>query len=65
MNNKKLTESTDKCVYLTPLHAYTWNNAMSSTVCDLYRKVNNILDDFSFVDSKTLSALFDSYCMSI
>ena len=25
---------------------YIWNNAMSSTVCDLYRKVNNILADF-------------------
>ena len=44
---------------------YIWNNAISSTVCDFYRKVNNILADLSFIDSNTLSVLFDSYCMYI
>ena len=38
---------------------------MSSTVRDFNRKVNNLLADFSFVNSNTLSALFDSYCMFI
>ena len=38
---------------------------MSSTVRDFNRRVNNLLADFSFVDSKTPSVLFDSYCMSI
>ena len=38
---------------------------MTSTVRDFNRKVNNLLADFSFVDSNTLSVLFDSYCMSI
>ena len=66
MNNNKITESIDKSVYLgIPLHAYTLNNDMSSTVRDFNRRVNNILADFSFVDSNTLSVLFDSYCMSI
>ena len=66
MNNIKIIESTDKCVYLAiPLHACTLNNGMSSTVHDFNRRVNNLLADFSFVDSNTLSVLFDSYCMSI
>ena len=64
--NNKIIESTDKCVYLgIPLHACTLNNDMTSTVRDFNRKVNNLLADFSFVDSNTLSVLFDSYCMSI
>ena len=48
-----------------PLHACTLNNDMSSTVRDFNKRVNNLLADFSFVDSNTLSVLFDSYCMSI
>ena len=43
----------------------TWNNNMSSTVRVFNRKVNNLLVDFSFVDSNTLSVSFDCYCMSI
>ena len=66
MNNNKITESTDKCVYLAiPLHVCTLNNDMSSTVRDFNTRVNNLLADFSCVDSNTLSVLFDSYCMSI
>ena len=66
MKNNKIIESTDKCVYLgIPLQACTLNNDMSSSVRDFNRKVNNLLADFSFVDSNTLSVLFDSYCMSI
>ena len=66
MNNNKITESTDKCVYLgILLHAFTLNNDMSSTVRDFNTRVNNLLADFSCVDSNTLSVLFDSYCMSI
>ena len=38
---------------------------MSSTVCDLYRQVNNLLVDFTFVDNNTLSIVFNSNCMSI
>ena len=64
--NNKIIESTDKCVYLgIPLHACTLNNDITSTVRDFNRKVNNLLADFSFVDSNTLSVLFDSYCMPI
>ena len=56
MNYNKIIESTDKCVYLgVPLHACTLNNDMSCTVRDFNRKVNNLLVDFSFVDSNTLS----------
>ena len=47
MNNNKIIESTDKCVYLgIPLHACTLNKNMSSTVCDFNRRVNNLLADF-------------------
>ena len=38
---------------------------MSSTVSVFNRKVNTLLADLSFVDSNTLSVLFDTYCMSI
>ena len=65
MNNNKIIESTDGCVYLRiPLHACTLNNytCLSSTVRDFNKRVNNLLADFSFVDSNTLSVLFDSYC---
>ena len=66
MNNNQIIESTDKCVYIgILLNAGTLNNDMSSTVRDFNRRVNNLLADFSFVDSNTLSVLFDSYCMSI
>ena len=69
MNKNRIIESTDKCVYLRiPLHGCTLNNDMSSTVRDFNRRVNNLLADFSFVDSNTystLSFLFDSYCMSM
>ena len=40
MNNNKIIESTDKCVYLgISLHACTLNNDMSSTVRDFNRRV--------------------------
>ena len=68
MKNNKIIESTDKCVYLgIPLHACTLNNDMSSSVRDFDRNVNNLLDDFSFIVSNTLSVLFDfyMYCVSI
>ena len=66
MNNNKINESTDKCVYLgIPLHACTLNSNMLSTVRDFNRRVNNLLSDFSFVDSNAVSLLFDCYCMSI
>ena len=34
-------------------------------VRDLTVSLNNLLADFSFVDSATLSRLFDSYCMNV
>ena len=49
MNNNKIIESTDKCVYLEiQLHACILNNDMSSTVHDFNMKVNNLLPDFPF-----------------
>ena len=66
MKINKIIESTDKCVYLgIPVQACTLNNDLSTSVRDFNRKVNNILANFSFVDSNTLSVLFDSYHMSI
>ena len=53
MNNYKIIESTNKCVHVyigIPLHAGALNNDTSSTVRDCNRKVNNLLDDFFFVD---------------
>ena len=38
---------------------------MTCHLRDFNKRVNNLLADFSFVDSNTLSVLFDSYCKSI
>ena len=68
MNDNRIIESTNICVYLRiPLHACTLNNDKSSTVTvrNFNRRVNNLLADFSAVDSITLFVLFEFYCMSI
>ena len=68
MNSNTIIESTDKCVYLgIPLHACTLNNDMSSSFRDFNRKVNNLLADFSFVDSNYhyLYYLILTVCLSI
>ena len=66
MNINKIIESRDKRIYLgIPLHACTLNNDMSSTCRDFNRKINNLLADFSFVDSNALSVLFDSYTVCL
>ena len=36
-----------------------------NVVNDLNCKLNNLLDDFSHCDSKTLSVLFRTYCMKV
>ena len=46
-------------------HMLVYCNDVSSIVRDFDRKVNNLLSEFSFTDSNTISVLFDAYCMSI
>ena len=66
MKNGSKIKMIDKCKYLgTTLYSdvqlkHTPDVVRGLTVC-----LNNLLADFSFVDSSTLSRLFDIYCMNL
>ena len=56
----------DKCKYLgTTLYSDVKLKHTPDVVIDLTVSLNNLFADFSFVDSSTLSRLFDSYCMNL
>ena len=56
----------DKCKYIrTTLYSDVKLKHTPDVVRDLTVSLNNMLADFSFVDSSTLSRLFDSYCMNL
>ena len=68
MNNNKIFESTNKCVYLEiPLHDCTLSNDMSSTVRDFNKKKLTIYSLISLllIAIHYHSDLFGSYCMPI
>ena len=56
----------NKCKYLgTTLYSDVKFKHTPDVVRDLTVSLNNLMADFSFVDSSTLSRLFDSYCMNL
>ena len=64
MKNGSKIQMVDKCKYLgTTLYSDVKHTP--DVVRDLTVSLNNLLADFSFVDSSTLSRLFDSYCMNL
>ena len=55
-----------KCKYLgSTLYSDVKLKHTPDVVRDLTVSLNNLFADFSFVDSSTLSRLFDSYCMNL
>ena len=67
MKNGSKIKMVDKCKYLgTTLYSDVKLKHTPDVVRDLTVSLNNImLADFLFVDSSTLSRLFDSYCMNL
>ena len=56
----------DECKYLgTTLYSDIKLKDTPDVVRDLTVSLNNMFADFSFVDSSTLSILFDSYCINL
>ena len=66
MKNGSKIKMVDKCKYLgTTLYSDVKFKHTPDVVRDLTVSLNNLMADFSFVDSSTLSRLFDSYCMNL
>ena len=66
MKNGSKIKMVDKCQYLgATLYSYIKLKHTPDVVRNLTVSLNNLFTDFSFVDSSTLSKLFDSYCMNL
>ena len=66
MKNGSKIKMVDKCKYLGTTWYYDVKlKHTPDVVRDLTVCLNNLFADFSFVDSSTLSKLFDSYCMNV
>ena len=67
MNNGQLILYVEKCIHLgNVLSSTSREHAMiTSSITDLNIKTNNLLSEFSFSESTTLSRLFSSYCMNV
>ena len=67
MNNGQLIPYVGKCIHLGNTLSFTSREhaMMTSSITDLNIKTNNLLSEFSFSESTTLSKLFSSYCMKV
>ena len=66
MKNGSKIKMVDKCKYQgTTLYSDVKLKHTPDVVRDLTVSLNNMFADFSFVDSSTLSRLFESYCMNL
>ena len=66
MKNGSKIKMVDKCTYLgTTLYSYVKLKHTPDVVRNITVSLNNLFAEFSFVDSSTLSRLFDSYCMNL
>ena len=67
MNNGQLIPYVEKCIHLgIILTSISKEQTMTiSSIIDLNVKTNNVLSEFSFSESTTLSRLFSSYCMNV
>ena len=67
MNNGQLINYVEKCIHLgNTLSSTSREHAMiTSLITDLNIKTNNLLSEFSFGESTTLSRFFSSYCMNV
>ena len=67
MNNDKKIPYVTKCLHLgnSISTTYTQRSMINNAIADLNIKSNNLLADFLFSNSLTLSGIFKSYCMNI
>ena len=67
MDNGKKIPYVTKCLHLgnSISTTDTKRSMINNAIADLNIKSNNLLADFSFSSSSTLSVLFKSYCMNI
>ena len=70
MANGCTIDYVEQCVHLGTIIHYditrkNIDSSKSSTVNDLFMRPNNLLADFSYTHSSTLSVLFKSYCMNV
>ena len=67
MNNGQLIPYVEKCIHLGNILSSTSREQamITSSITDLNIKTNNLLSEFSFNESTTLSRLFRSYCMNV
>ena len=67
MKHGQIIHYEEKCINLgNTLNSSSIKHAMlDSVIIDLNVKTNNLLSEFSFSESITLSRLFKSYCMNV
>ena len=67
MKHGQIIPYVEKCIHLgNTLNSSSIEHAMlDSAIIDLNVKTNNLLSEFSFSESITLSRLFKSYCMNV
>ena len=67
MNHGQIVPYVEKCIHLgsTLSTSSTEHALIDSAITDLNIKTNNLLYEFSFSESTTLSRLFQSYCMNV
>ena len=66
MANGCTIDYVEQCVHLgTIIHSDITRKNIDSAVNDLFMRINNLIADFSYTHSSTLSVLFKSYCMNV
>ena len=67
MKYGQLIPYAEKCIHLgnTVRSNSTERSLINSAIIELNIKANNLLSEFSFSESITLSRLFSSYCMNV
>ena len=59
-------EFLEQCVHLgINIYSDISNKNIDNATNDLYMRTNNLMADFSYAQSSTLSVLYNSYCMNV
>ena len=66
MSNGSKIDYSKQCVHLgTTIFSDMSIKNIDNAVNDLYMRTNNLMADFSYAESTTLSLLYNSYCMNV
>ena len=67
MSHSEMVPYLEKCIHLgnTLSTRSTEHALIDNAIADINIKTNNLLSEFSFSESSTLSRLFQSYCMNV